>query len=90
MPKEDLELIAGVYNQLIEENVTAANPSAVKDWYRLEPGMHPIDSDRKAVHTGYTILQFIYSICQNHPDFVAKVMKSLRKAYEQDRKHRKV
>jgi hypothetical protein len=57
----------------------------VKDWLRLEPGLYPIDTVRKADHTAHVILQFIYSICAS-PDAVARVMKTVNKAYKQDHK----
>lgn len=57
----------------------------VKDWLRLEPGLYPIDTVRKADHTAHVILQFIYSICTG-PDAVSRVMKTLNKAYKQDKK----
>jgi len=58
---------------------------AVKDWIRLEPGLYPIDTIRKADHTAHTILQFIYSICAS-PDAVSRVLKTINKAYKQDHK----
>jgi hypothetical protein len=58
---------------------------AVKDWLRLEPGLYPIDTVRKADHTAHVMLQFIYSICAS-PDAVSRVMKTLNKAYKQDKK----
>lgn len=57
----------------------------VKDWIRLEPGLCPIDTIRKADHTAHTILQFIYSICAS-PDAVNRVLKTINKAYKQDHK----
>ena len=57
----------------------------VKDWLRLEPGLYPIDTIRKADHTAHVILQFIYSISAS-PDAVSRVMKTLNKAYKQDHK----
>jgi len=58
---------------------------AVKDWLRLEAGLCPIDTVRKADHTAHTILQFIYSICAS-PDAVHRVLKTINKAYKQDHK----
>lgn len=58
---------------------------AVKDWLRLEPGLYPIDTVRKADHTAHVILQFIYSICAS-PDAVHRVLKTINKAYKQDHK----
>jgi hypothetical protein len=58
---------------------------AVKDWLRLEPGLYPIDTIRKADHTAHVLLQFIYSICSG-PDAVHRVFKTLNKAYKQDKK----
>lgn len=60
-------------------------PKPVKDWLRLEPGLYPIDTIRKADHTAHVILQFIYSICSG-PDAVSRVLKTLNKAYKQDKK----
>jgi hypothetical protein len=57
----------------------------VKDWLRLEPGLYPIDTVRKADHTAHVMLQFIYSICAG-PDAVNRVLKTLNKAYKQDKK----
>jgi hypothetical protein len=57
----------------------------VKDWIRLEPGLCPIDTVRKADHTAHTILQFIYSVCAS-PDAVNRVLKTINKAYKQDHK----
>jgi|GEM_PF-5082928 len=59
--------------------------SAVKDWIRLEPGLCPIDTVRKADHTAHMILQFIYSVCAS-PDAVSRVLKTINKAYKQDHK----
>lgn len=58
---------------------------AIKDWIRLEPGLYPIDTVRKADHTAHVILQFIYSICAS-PDAVHRVIKTVNKAYKQDHK----
>ena len=57
----------------------------VKDWLRLEPGLYPIDTIRKADHTAHVLLQFIYSISAS-PDAVSRIMKTLNKAYKQDHK----
>jgi len=57
----------------------------VKDWLRLEPGLYPIDTVRKADHTAHVMLQFIYSVCAG-PDAVSRVLKTLNKAYKQDKK----
>jgi hypothetical protein len=57
----------------------------VKDWLRLEPGLYPIDTIRKADHTAHVMLQFIYSISAS-PDAVSRIMKTLNKAYKQDHK----
>lgn len=57
----------------------------VKDWLRLEPGLYPIDTVRKADHTAHVILQFIYSVCAS-PDAVHRVLKTINKAYKQDHK----
>jgi hypothetical protein len=57
----------------------------VKDWLRLEPGLYPIDTIRKADHTAHVILQFIYSISAS-PDAVSRIFKTLNKAYKQDHK----
>ena len=57
----------------------------VKDWLRLETGLCPIDTIRKADHTAHTVLQFIYSICAS-PDAVHRVLKTINKAYKQDHK----
>jgi hypothetical protein len=58
---------------------------ATKDWIRLEPGLCPIDTVRKADHTAHMILQFIYSVCAS-PDAVSRVLRTINKAYKQDHK----
>jgi len=68
-----------------EEPKKEAPKQAVKDWIRLEPGLYPIDTIRKADHTAHTILQFIYSISAG-PDAVSRILKTLNKAYKQDHK----
>lgn len=68
-----------------EEPKKETPKQAVKDWIRLEPGLYPIDTVRKADHTAHTILQFIYSICAS-PDAVHRVLKTINKAYKQDHK----
>jgi hypothetical protein len=68
-----------------EEPKKEVSKQAVKDWIRLEPGLYPIDTVRKADHTAHTILQFIYSICAS-PDAVHRVLKTINKAYKQDHK----
>jgi len=57
----------------------------IKDWLRLESGLCPIDTVRKADHVAHVVLQFIYSICSG-PDAVHRVIKTLNKAYKQDKK----
>ena len=71
-------------------NITQAQSNeeskkSVKDWLRLEPGLYPIDTVRKADHTAHVVLQFIYSICAS-PDAVHRVLKTINKAYKQDHK----
>jgi hypothetical protein len=68
-----------------EEPKKETSKQATKDWIRLEPGLYPIDTVRKADHTAHTILQFIYSICAS-PDAVHRVLKTINKAYKQDHK----
>jgi len=68
-----------------EEPKNEAPKVPVKDWLRLEPGLYPIDTIRKADHTAHVLLQFIYSICSG-PDSVHRVMKTLNKAHKQDKK----
>jgi len=72
-------------NQAAEEPKKEAPKQAVKDWLRLEPGLYPIDTIRKADHTAHVMLQFIYSICAS-PDAVSRVLKTINKAYKQDHK----
>jgi hypothetical protein len=68
-----------------EEATKEAPKPAVKDWLRLEPGLYPIDTIRKADHTAHVLLQFIYSVCAG-PDAVHRVFKTLNKSYKQDKK----
>jgi hypothetical protein len=70
-------------SQAAEEPKKEVKP--VKDWLRLEPGLYPIDTIRKADHTAHVLLQFIYSVCSG-PDAVHRVFKTLNKAYKQDKK----
>jgi hypothetical protein len=72
-------------NQANEEPKKEVPKQAVKDWLRLEPGLYPIDTIRKADHTAHVLLQFIYSICSG-PDSVHRVLKTLNKAHKQDKK----
>lgn len=72
-------------SQANQETVKETPKAPVKDWLRLEPGLYPIDSIRKADHTAHVLLQFIYSICSG-PDAVHRVFKTLNKAYKQDKK----
>ena len=75
-----------VPTQSNEEKKEPETPKpAVKDWLRLEPGLYPIDTVRKADHTAHVLLQFIYSVCAS-PDAVHRVFKTLNKAYKQDKK----
>jgi hypothetical protein len=67
------------------ETVKETPKAPVKDWLRLEPGLYPIDTIRKADHTAHAILQFIYSVCSG-PDHVHRVLKTVNKAYKQDKK----
>ena len=74
--------IPNVANEELKKESPKQN---VKDWLRLEPGLYPIDTIRKADHTAHVILQFIYSVCAS-PDAVNRVLKTLNKAYKQDHK----
>jgi hypothetical protein len=77
--------ITPVPGQSNEEQKVETPKAPVKDWLRLEPGLYPIDTIRKADHTAHAILQFIYSICSG-PDSVHRVLKTLNKAHKQDKK----
>lgn len=83
--------VKSVVNNVSDGNATlnVANEEIkkkeVKDWIRLEQGLCPIDTIRKADHTAHIILQFIYSICSS-PDAVSRVLKTINKAYKQDHK----
>jgi hypothetical protein len=74
-----------VLGQSNEEPKTEMPKVAIKDWLRLEPGLYPIDTIRKADHTAHAILQFIYSVCSG-PDSVHRVLKTINKAHKQDKK----
>jgi hypothetical protein len=80
--KTDVPTTASIAN---EEPKKEAPKQNIKDWIRLEPGLCPIDTVRKADHTAHTILQFIYSICAS-PDAVHRILKTINKAYKQDHK----
>jgi len=77
--------VAASLGQANEEPKKDTPKAAVKDWLRLEPGLYPIDTIRKADHTAHTILQFIYSISAG-PDAVSRILKTINKAYKQDHK----
>jgi hypothetical protein len=77
--------IPSALSQSNEEPKSEMPKVAIKDWLRLEPGLYPIDTVRKADHTAHAILQFIYSVCSG-PDSVHRVLKTLNKAHKQDKK----
>ena len=77
--------VQATLTQSNEEPKKETPKAPVKDWLRLEPGLYPIDTIRKADHTAHVLLQFIYSICSG-PDSVHRVLKTLNKAHKQDKK----
>jgi hypothetical protein len=87
VPKPPVQQVAPTPSagQSNEEAAKETPKPVVKDWLRLEPGLYPIDTIRKADHTAHVLLQFIYSVCAG-PDAVHRVFRTLNKAYKQDKK----